>query len=107
MDWQVFWTQIALADLKQVHDYIARDSPFYAAAFVAKVRKSAASLRKMPRRCRITPEFNHPSVRDMIIGRYRLIFRVEGKRVFILAFIHGARDIDKTWEDEKRLDPRP
>jgi plasmid stabilization system protein ParE len=105
---QVHWTEIALADLKDVHDYIARDSAYYAAAFVGRVRDSAASLNQLPRRCRITPEFDDPTVRDMIIGKYRLIYRVEERdTVFILAFIHGARDLEKLWDEENRPDPRP
>jgi toxin ParE1/3/4 len=68
---QVHWTEIALADLKEVHDYIARDSAYYAAAFVGRVCVSAASLNHFPRRCRMVPEFDDPAVRDMIIGKYR------------------------------------
>jgi len=104
---QVYWTEIALSDVKEVHDYIARDSAYYAAAFVGRVRDSAASLNQLPRRCRMVPEFEDPSVRDMIIGKYRLIYRIEeDDHVYILAFIHGARDLEALWENEDRPDPR-
>src|SRR2546423_11510652 len=104
---QVHWTEIALADLKEVREYIARDSAYYAAAFVGRVRDSAASLNHLPRRCRIVPEFDDPTVRDMIIGKYRLIYSIaDHDNVYILAFIHGARDLEKLWDEENRRDPR-
>ena len=68
---------------------------------------SAASLDQLPRRCRIVPEFDDSAVRDMIIGEYRLIYRIEDHDdVYILAFIHGARDLEKFWDEEERPDPR-
>jgi len=56
----------------------------------------------------MVPEFDDPTVRDMIIGKYRLIYRIEeADDVYILAFIHGARDLEKLWDEENRPDPRP
>jgi mRNA-degrading endonuclease RelE of RelBE toxin-antitoxin system len=54
----------------------------------------------------MVPEFEDPSVRDMIIGKYRLIYRIaDDDHVYILAFIHGARDLEALWEREDRPGP--
>jgi plasmid stabilization system protein ParE len=38
-------------------------------------------------------EFNDPDVRELAVGKYRLIYRVRQTKVSILAFMHGARDL--------------
>ena len=73
---RVQWTEVGLRDLDEVAAYIARDSRYYAAGFVRKVRNAARSLDHMPGRGRIVPEFEDPSVRELIVGRYRLIYHV-------------------------------
>ncbi len=41
---KVKWTAAAWSDLEEAADYIARDSPNYAAALVREVREAARSL---------------------------------------------------------------
>jgi len=41
----------------------------------------------------------NPAIRDLLVFRYRLIYRVDSDRVTILEFIHGARDFDR-WRQE-------
>jgi hypothetical protein len=41
-------------------------------------------------------------VRELFVGRYRLIYRVADDQVAILGFIHGARDLAMLWERESR-----
>lgn len=43
---------------------------------------------------RTVPEVSDPAVRELFVGRYRLLYRVLENEVQILAFIHGAQDFD-------------
>jgi plasmid stabilization system protein ParE len=72
-------------------DYIARDSRFYAAAFVGEIREAAASLANLAERGLIVPEFNDESIRELLVRSYRLVYRVSEKQVVILALVHGAQ----------------
>ena len=92
---KVEWTDPAWDDLAGVADYIARDSEYYAAAFVGEVKEAAASLTEFAERGQIAPEFDDPSVRELLIKSYRLVYRVSEKRVTILALIHGARRVGR------------
>jgi plasmid stabilization system protein ParE len=78
--------------VEQVADYIAQDSRHYAAALVREVRDAARSLATFAERGRIVPELNDPAVRELLVGRYRLIYRLGESTVQIAAFVHGARD---------------
>jgi toxin ParE1/3/4 len=75
-----------------VADYIAQDSRHYAATFVREVRDAARSLATFAERGRIVPELNDPAVRELLVGRYRLMYRVAPSTAQIVAFVHGARD---------------
>lgn len=45
-------------------------------------------------RGRHVPEVSAPDIRELIIEPYRLIYRVGDDHVWILALIHGRRDLE-------------
>jgi plasmid stabilization system protein ParE len=94
---RVIWTNAAWADLESVADFISRDSPYYAAAFVRETRDAARSLGFLANRGRVVPEVRDKSICEIIVQNYRMIYRVEKSRVAILAFIHGARILRGLW----------
>lgn len=91
MDRRVAWTESAWHELESAADYIARDSPRYAAALMDEARAAARSLRKFPFRGRIVPETSSENIREVFVKSYRLIYEVQDQQVTILAFLHGAR----------------
>ncbi len=93
----VTWTHAAWSDLEGTADYIARDSKAYAAALVREARDAARSLAHFAERGRVVPEFDIPSVRELLVGNYRLIYGVEDREVQIVAFFHGSRDLEAKW----------
>jgi toxin ParE1/3/4 len=99
---KVTWTESAWIDLEEVADYIDKDSPHYAGAFVREVRDAARSLAYLAERGRTVPEFNDPSIRELFVRSYRLIYQVTGQTVYIVGFIHGARDLAALWDRERR-----
>ncbi len=98
----VIWSHEAAADLEAIADYIARDSTFYAASFVLEVREASRSLKEFSERGRIVPELSNPSIRELLIKDYRLIYRIEQSRIDILGLIHGRRDLKTLWKKEQR-----
>lgn len=88
---RIKWTGSAWRELEHAADYIAQDSPRYAAAFVDEVRSAARSLRRFPNRGRVVPEVGDESVRELFVKSYRLIYEIRREHVVILALIHGAR----------------
>jgi toxin ParE1/3/4 len=102
---RVVWTQLARSDLGVTADYISMDSPRYAAAFVREVRDAARSLRRFAERGRVVPEFDDPRLRELIVRSYRLIYYVDPKTVHVIAFVHGARDLESLWRREQRSHP--
>ena len=92
------WTESAINDLEEVAEFIARDSRFYATTVVKEARKAARSLRVSAERGRVVPESNSSNIRELFLWKYRLIYKVTSHHVYILAFIHGARDLESLWK---------
>ncbi len=89
----VAWSEAAWRDLGSAADYIAQDSPQYAAALVREMRDASRALSDFSGRGRIVPELNDPEIRELVVGSFRLIYLVNAGRVTILAVIHGSRDL--------------
>ena len=92
MAYSIEWADSAITSLAEQVEYIARDSPGYAATLIVRAESAANSLREFPSRGRIVPEYRDTAIRELFVDRYRLIYRIEGNHVLIAAFIHGARD---------------
>ena len=81
MDRAVTWTLAALGDLEAAADYIARDSPRYAASLITELLVAAQSLSVFANRGRRVPELADPDMRELIVSPYRLIYRSDGEGV--------------------------
>jgi len=92
---EIEWAESAIQALEEAAEYIAKDSVVYAAALVAGAEKAAESLTNSPRRGRSVPEYGDPDIREIFVGSYRLIFRISEAHIEIIAFVHGARDLEK------------
>jgi len=88
----VIWSIPARNDLKQIYDYIAKDSKYYATNVVENIVSKAENLNEFPEIGRIVPEISDEKVRELFIYSYRLIYEVVINDVQILAIIHGKRD---------------
>ena len=93
----VIWSQEALDDLDAIAGYIGRDSPFHAQRVVEEFFELTESLTANPEIGRVVPELKDRTVRECFLYSYRLIYET-GKRIDILAVIHGRRLLE-TIED--------
>ena len=88
----VVWTATARNSLKQIHDFIALDSKYYAKEVVDNILNLADELNTFPSRGRVVPERNQPSLRELFLYSYRIIYRIDEHDIFILTVLHGKRN---------------
>lgn len=97
---EVKWTKRALQDLEEIAEYIAKDSPFYAELTIQKLFAKPSILKKFPQIGREVPEFEIKSIRELISGNYRIIYRiVNSRKIDILSVFHTARLLTDIPED--------
>lgn len=88
----ILWTEQARQDLAAIHAFISQDSAQYAEVAVAKLIAAAERVAYFPESGRAVPEFADPLVREVISGRYRIVYRLVGAdSIHILTVHHGAR----------------
>ncbi len=90
---KVIWTDFAIEDLKSIHDYIALDSKTYASKFIEKIIQRIDQLEKHPKSGRVVPEFNSETLRELIEGNYRIVYKVNTDHIGIVRIQHSARQL--------------
>lgn len=92
---RVVWAQPALDDLREVYEFIARDSRRYAQLTVERITDAAGRLAHFPQLGEVLPEFPHLAYRQMVVGAYRLIYRDESEQnhILVMGVIHSSRDL--------------
>lgn len=102
MSYRVEPTDKALADAGAAYFWINEQSETSALRWYEGLLKAFRSLEKSPLRCPLAPEsaFFEEEIRQLIYGKYRILFTVEGATVFVLRVRHGAREHLKPEDDE-------
>lgn len=88
----VRWSRPAKQDLKQIYDFISRDSKFYAQKVVLAIVEKSEILKDFPNMGRIVPERNEERIREIFIYSHRMIYQINLDSVEILALIHSKKD---------------
>jgi len=96
-EYEVLWAHTAAKDFENIIDYIANDSPSNAQQLLKKIRDEASSLSTFPERGRVVPELRTQGIlqyRDLIIPPWRIIYRISGKCVYILAVFDSRQNME-------------
>ena len=94
---EVRWTPQATEDLESIANYIAYDSPQYAHLFAIDVFAAVERLQDFPEIGRMLPETKSPNIREIILGNFRIVYRIKRDIIELLTIHHGAKlmDIEK------------
>ena len=50
-------------------------------------------LSRHPKLGRVVPEYEDETIRELIVGNYRVVYRLRGQRIGIIAVVHASRDL--------------
>lgn len=94
---EVRWTPQAIEDINSIAEYIAKDSLRYAKIQTERFFDTTEILLTKPSIGRIVPEIKKANIRELILGNYRIIYKIiSTKRIDILTIHHSARRITKS-----------
>lgn len=94
---EVAWVESAVRDLEGIARYVAADSPANARKLLGRLLNSARKLATLPERGRLVPElvaFGIRSFQEIVVSPYRIVYRVRGREVLVLAVLDGRRDLE-------------
>lgn len=87
---EVKWLRRALHDLRNIADFIERENPKAAKAFVSDVRHKTQRLASYPFMGRSS---ERPDIRELVVHQHYLVsYRIRPGRIEIMQVWHTARD---------------
>jgi plasmid stabilization system protein ParE len=91
---KVVFADDAMADLEQIGDFIARDSPRRAATFIRELRQPAIAIGAAPRAFPLIARYRQHGIRFRAFGSDLIFYTLGDDRLAIVHVLHGARDYE-------------
>ncbi len=91
---KIRWSPRAASNFEDVCNYIAKDSEVYATIFANKLDGIIKSIPQFPKAGRIVPEYGDEDIREKIYENYRIVYRIKGEFIEIVAICHGAKQLE-------------
>ncbi len=86
---RIVWTEQALQCLVDIEEYIAREDPSVAVAFIDKLIRRTDILCEHPGAGRAVPEVPGREVRELIEDHYRIVYRRNADVIEILTIFES------------------
>jgi plasmid stabilization system protein ParE len=92
-------TPAARADLTEIFDYIAQDSPDAAHRVLEELRAAMKKLARMPDMGHFRRDLASEPLRFWPVYSYLIIYRPEARPIQVVRVLHGARDVRRILEE--------
>lgn len=102
MSYAVIISERAKRDIREAARWIAQHSPKKATFWHFEIEAAILTLENNPFRCSFAPEnqFFPEEIRQLLFGKYRILYFVEDEEVNVLYVRHVAMDYVRPEEDE-------
>jgi len=91
---KIRWSPRAALNLEDICNYIAKDSEVYATIFASKINAIIKSIPQFPKAGRVVPEYKNEKIREKIYENYRIVYRIKGEFIEIVAICHGSKPLE-------------
>ena len=88
----LIWSPRSIADLEEIRAYIAADSPAWGELTVRRLVAAVERLGQYPDSGRMVPERQSAELREVVSGKFRIVYRRTPDRVEIATAFRGSRD---------------
>jgi toxin ParE1/3/4 len=92
---KVAWSYVALGNLIETNKYIASENPEAARKVINDIFEAGNNIKAFPEKGRIVPELRRKNIREVFCYEYRIIYRIESKRIFVLTVLHMKQRLKK------------
>ena len=104
----VVWSSAAVGDLDGVISFIEMESADRALHVWTTLKRRIETLSRFPLRGRLVPELKAIGLdlyRELIVYPYRVLFRIQGRKVLVLGVFDGRRDLEEMLFERLTRDP--
>jgi plasmid stabilization system protein ParE len=95
--YKVIWAATAEDDLADIVAHIANNSPASALKILEEIKEASLELYHLPERGCIVPELQDQGIlqyRGLIARPWQVMYRTEGKNVFVLSVLDSRRNAE-------------
>ena len=92
------FTVPARDDLRNIHDFIARDNVEAALRFVQLLEKRCKDIVDMPGMGRRREDLS-PGLRSVIEGKYIILYRLKDQDIYIMRVLQGSQDLPHQFDE--------
>jgi plasmid stabilization system protein ParE len=89
----IIWSRQAQDDLSAIRTFIARDSERYAQLTIDRIIAATDQLLNFPRSGRVVPEVGDDNLRELLVGFYRVVYRLQEPSIGIATVVHMSREL--------------
>ena len=89
---RVTWSPLAIDRVAEIASRIAEDNPGAAEKWIRKVFARTGQLANFPESGRYIAETPRKDVRELLLGNYRIVYRVDSRQVAILT-VRNAKQL--------------
>lgn len=91
---RIVWSPLALTRVEEIARVIAVDRPGAAGRWVAGLFSRVKQLQAHPESGPMVAELARPEIRQLVYSRYRIIYRLDPRRIVVLTIRHGRQEFD-------------
>ncbi len=88
---RVEFSKQSLSDLKSIFDFISKDSIKYAKYQIDLLIQQTELISEFPMIGHKNPEKNDDTIREIVKGNYRIIYKILTSKISILTFHHTKK----------------
>lgn len=81
---KIVWSPLSFERLEDIYEFIAKEDSSAANKLIKRIFLRVESLSKYPERGRKVPEVNRNEIREIFEGEYRIIYKIEPKKIIVL-----------------------
>jgi toxin ParE1/3/4 len=99
---EIRWRADAIRDVREIQEYIARDNIVAAQNLADAIFNAAHRLARFPEAGSPRSDF-FEGARQLVVGKYLILYLGDRDRVHIVRVVHGARDLARFTTDLEGL----
>jgi toxin ParE1/3/4 len=92
---KINWSPLSIERIFEIAKYIAEDKPGASENWIDSIFNSVERLTKFPESGRVVPEIKRQEIREILLGNYRIIYRIENDLISVLTISHGKQLLSK------------
>lgn len=92
---EVVWKDAAREEVRAIYSYVFDQSPKAAENWADELAKKIEYVTQFPEMGRIVPDYQIAEIRELFVGRYRLLYSIQEQQPKILAIRPMGRPLGK------------